>query len=297
MKPMAKVYLLDEQGEKFFGEGPCRLLEEIQSLGSLRSAASKQGMAYTKALKLLNRAEAALGYPLVTRAVGGKSGGGSVLTAEGEALLRKYKAYRAACQTETQRIFREVFGYGCVIMASGMGTRFGGNKLMADFRGEPMILRALEATEGLFAKRVVVTRHDDVAALCKEKNIPVVLHDLPGRNDTVYLGLEALGGDIPGCLFCPGDQPLLRRESVAAMVSLAAREPDKILRLSYGDRAGTPVLFPKGYFEELKALPSGKGGSTVIKKYPEQVRTVPARDETELMDVDTAEDLEKMLTI
>ena len=28
---------------------------------------------------------------------------------------------------------------GCVIMASGLETRFGGNKLMADFRGEPLI--------------------------------------------------------------------------------------------------------------------------------------------------------------
>ena len=28
---------------------------------------------------------------------------------------------------------------GCVIMASGLGTRFGGNKLMADFDGQPLI--------------------------------------------------------------------------------------------------------------------------------------------------------------
>ena len=27
---------------------------------------------------------------------------------------------------------------GCVIMASGVGSRFGGNKLMADFAGEPV---------------------------------------------------------------------------------------------------------------------------------------------------------------
>ena len=32
---------------------------------------------------------------------------------------------------------------GCVIMASGMGKRFGGNKLMADFGGKPMICRIL----------------------------------------------------------------------------------------------------------------------------------------------------------
>ena len=46
---------------------------------------------------------------------------------------------------------------GCVIMASGLGRRFGSNKLLADFGGEPMICRILDATEGIFRRRVVVT--------------------------------------------------------------------------------------------------------------------------------------------
>ena len=40
---------------------------------------------------------------------------------------------------------------GCVIMASGLGIRFGGNKLMADFCGKPMITQILDATEDLFS--------------------------------------------------------------------------------------------------------------------------------------------------
>jgi molybdenum cofactor cytidylyltransferase len=66
----------------------------------------------------------------------------------------------------------------CVIMASGLGTRFGGNKLTADFHGEPMILRAFKATEGIFEKRIVVTRHADVEALCRRHGIDCILHDL-----------------------------------------------------------------------------------------------------------------------
>ena len=100
---------------------------------------------------------------------------------------------------------------GCVIMASGLGKRFGGNKLMADFDGQPLICRALTVTDGLFSHRVVVTRHADVASLCHAQNVPVILHDKPFRNDTIRLGLDEVtrNGDISGCLFCPGDQPLL----------------------------------------------------------------------------------------
>lgn len=110
MEPMVKVYLMDEDGEKIFGEGPYRLLLETEKAGSLRHAASNMEMAYTKALKLLTRAEAALGYPLLTRATGGKSGGGSQLTPEGKELLAKYEVYRAKCKEANRRIYQEIFG-------------------------------------------------------------------------------------------------------------------------------------------------------------------------------------------
>ncbi len=175
-------------------------------------------------------------------------------------------------------------------MASGAGRRFGGNKLMADFRSEPMILRALAATEGLFERRVVVTRHADVAALCNMSGVDAILHDLPSRSDTVRLGLEAIGG-MDFCLFLPGDQPLLRRDTVAALLAAAQNAPEFIWRTSFSGVPGSPVLFPKWAFPELLSLPPGKGGGYIAKKYPERVRLLPVRDADELRDVDTPEDL------
>ena len=37
MKPALRVMLCDDAGERFFGEGPCRLLHLIEETGSLRS--------------------------------------------------------------------------------------------------------------------------------------------------------------------------------------------------------------------------------------------------------------------
>lgn len=84
-----------------------------------------------------------------------------------------------------------------MIMASGLGKRFGSNKLMADFNGKPLITRILSATDGpLFAARIVVTRSPEVESLCREREIPVLLHTMPYRNHTVKLGLSALLGKI-----------------------------------------------------------------------------------------------------
>lgn len=202
---------------------------------------------------------------------------------------------------------------GCVIMASGLGKRFGSpsgqNKLLTPLQGKPLIEHVLDTTSQVPSlHRIVVTRHEEVAALCSSKQIPVLVHDLPGRNDTVRLGLQALLETTPnlsGCMFVPGDQPLLRRESIETMMlsyfhmlkdqSQLTRDSFQmtapILRLHYGEQAGAPILFDQYYFPELLHLPEGKGGSVLTKKYPEQVHLIPAREAYELYDIDTPEDL------
>lgn len=292
MNAITRITFLDDNGEKFFGEGPARLLQGVEKYGSLRAAATSMEMAYSKALKLLKQAEDALGFSLTARTTGGKTGGGSTLTTEGKQWLQQYEAYRDACIKANQALYRQHFPkLGCVIMASGLGKRFGSNKLMADFHGEPLIQRALNVTDGLFAKRVVVTRHESVAALCRELGADVVLHDLPHRSDTVRLGLEALG-DLDACMFLPGDQPLLRRETVAMLLEIRKENPDRIIRPAYEDSEGSPVLFPAWAFPELKTLPEGKGGGVVIKNHPHEVYRASVFDPFELADADTPETLE-----
>ena len=184
---------------------------------------------------------------------------------------------------------------GCVIMASGLGTRFGGNKLMADFCGKPLLSWILDATDGLFARRVVVTRHRDVEHLCREREIEVVFHDLPHRSDTVRLGLEAIGDSLSACMFCPGDQPLLSRETLQTLLLAAAHEPDRIWQLSCGEAPASPVLFPQGFFKDLRCLPEGKGGRTLAKQHPNLLSFVPAANPAEGMDVDSPEALKQLV--
>ncbi len=206
----------------------------------------------------------------------------------------------------------KILPVGCVLMASGLAVRFGSNKLLADFGGQPMLCRAFAATATpLLAARVVVTRSPEVNALCAQAGIPAVLHTLPGRNDTVRLGLDALLAAHPelcGCLFLPGDQPLLRRESIEALVRAFSvqgqtqKETEReILRLAYRAETdpeptvGSPVLFGSGYFAALRSLPAGKGGGVLLRKYPERVQLVFAARREELMDVDDPNALEQLL--
>lgn len=189
-------------------------------------------------------------------------------------------------------IEKHEYQVGCVIMASGEGKRFGGDKLMASFGGKPMISWVLEATTDLFISRIVVTRNSEVLKFCDQENIKAIQHDCPGQNDTVRIGLENMPGHISGCVFCVSDQPFLTRSSIMRLLDAANKAPGKIWRVACGDRVGTPVYFPSSLFQELMELPEDKGGSVVIKKHQDMVETVQLQSEIELEDIDTKEDYE-----
>lgn len=109
MRPVIRVYLYDEKGERFFGDGPLRLLHLVEQTGSLRSAAQTMGMAYTKALHLLRHTESVLGFALTRRQIGGRGGGGSVLTEEAKAFMAKYENYREECVRADRERFARHF--------------------------------------------------------------------------------------------------------------------------------------------------------------------------------------------
>lgn len=82
---------IEIDGSKFFGPGPARLLELIQSEGSLSGAAKIMGMSYKKAWDLVTDLNARGQVPYVVSHKGGGNGGVAELTAKGEEVLNKFR--------------------------------------------------------------------------------------------------------------------------------------------------------------------------------------------------------------
>ena len=95
--------------EKSFGKGVYELMKKTQSFGSLSGAYKAMKMSNSKAWKILKRAEEDLDMPLVERISGGKDGGGSKLTQEGEELLEKYEKFIQEMNEYAGVRFKEIF--------------------------------------------------------------------------------------------------------------------------------------------------------------------------------------------
>lgn len=176
---------------------------------------------------------------------------------------------------------------GCVIMASGEGRRFGSNKMLADICGEPLIARTIDSVPCGF-DTVVSTRWSQVARICKDKHCPCVQHDGELRSQSIKAGLSwGLGRSWKGCLFLPGDQPLVSEESFEAMLGAFDESGrGRPVRLALNGEPSSPVLFPSYLFASLMRLEGKDGGGSILKQCTD-VKLVEARA-YELWDVDTA---------
>ena len=127
---------------------------------------------------------------------------------------------------------------GCVVLASGYGRRYGANKLAVSLEGRSLIQRALEAIPAeRLAKTVVVTQYEEIASCAKLFHFTVINNEHPefGISQSLRLGLAALD-DCDGVLFTVADQPLLRRESITALLDLWSKQPEKIAAMSSARR-------------------------------------------------------------
>ena len=109
MEQRCKVYLVNAQGEKFFGRGPAELLEKVDELGSLHRAAKQMYLSYSKAVKLIHAAEQGFGFPLLITETGGRGGGGSILTDDARRVIAQFRAYEGDVQAAAAQRFPQYF--------------------------------------------------------------------------------------------------------------------------------------------------------------------------------------------
>lgn len=91
-----------------FGDGKADLLEAVDHLGSLRSAAQSMGMSYRYAWGLLRELDTAAGFKFLEH-----SGDGPRtnlrLTPAGRCFIDDYRRFRAPLDTAVEKAFRRTF--------------------------------------------------------------------------------------------------------------------------------------------------------------------------------------------
>ena len=104
-----ELHMQLEQEEPFFSARLKLLLYLIADTQNMRTACACSGVAHSKAWDMINRLEQNLGYSVVERQRGGKSGGSTRLTKQGEEFLTAYHDFEQTVHRFTQEEFRKRF--------------------------------------------------------------------------------------------------------------------------------------------------------------------------------------------
>ncbi|GAB3522817.1 winged helix-turn-helix domain-containing protein [Emticicia fontis] len=105
MKVAGTIWIESADGaERYLGKGRIQLMELIIEHGSISKAAQAMNMSYKRAWDLITSMNTQSDKPLVITQVGGKQGGGAMVSDEG---LKAIKAYKALQQRFDEFIKQE----------------------------------------------------------------------------------------------------------------------------------------------------------------------------------------------
>jgi molybdenum cofactor cytidylyltransferase len=193
---------------------------------------------------------------------------------------------------------------GAVVLAAGLSRRFGSAKLLAQWRGRPIISYVIETVaaareEGLLTAVVVIHRPDDTETpgLARKLGIEPHINTRPahGMASSLLLGLNALTSErwqpLEGALVVMGDQPLLRLDVIRRLLGASSPSLD-LVRPAYADAPevpGHPVLVHRRLWDRARSL-AGDQGFRVLATW-NNVRVGTIQVDGTNPDVDTPEDL------
>ncbi len=196
---------------------------------------------------------------------------------------------------------------GLVLLASGSGKRFGGNKLLADLGGMPLSVRAFTTLReaGLMLeqhgiKTILFPVTADgaveraIAAAAGEGPAEVRFIHNPGAAEGMAASVRcgASAASREGCgsiLFFAADQPFFPAEDISRLVRefLAS---GKRMACAYSDHPANPALFRADMLEELLSLKGDTGPRKLLAQRAADVHHYVVSDR-KLVDIDTQEDL------
>jgi len=184
-----------------------------------------------------------------------------------------------------------------VILAAGGSERLGEPKQLLQWHEEPFLVHiAHTALEAGLAPLILVTGADNqrVEAAVRELPMKIVFNSrwAQGQSTSMKTGLLALPEDCQAVMFLLSDQPQITSRLIRQLIERYKVNRAPITAPKVGSQRGNPVIFGYETFHALRRVTGDQGGRAILEQF--EVDWLPWEDEQILLDVDDAEDLEKL---
>ncbi len=184
-----------------------------------------------------------------------------------------------------------------ILLAAGMSSRFGRNKLLEELNGRTIIESVLaNCLRSKVDSTVVVLgyEHLRIKQAISQYDCTVILNPgfQEGQSSSVKAGLREIYDSNEAVLITPGDVPLVTHEQINALIGNYRKHGSKIAVTAHKGKTGHPILFDNSLFNEISRISEGGHGlKEVITRHKDQIAKVEVDSEGVLLDIDTEEEL------
>lgn len=192
---------------------------------------------------------------------------------------------------------------GAVVLAAGLSSRMnGGNKLLEEINGIPIIIHTLQNIAESKVKTItLVVGHnaEPIRTILSEANltdIHIVLCPTyaMGLSHSLKTGIAALPSYIEGAIICLADMPFVKSDDIDHLIAaFSPAENHLIVIPTHQGRRGNPILCGKEIFPHIMKLEGDKGASQIWPHYEKSIREVEMTHEGIFTDIDSLDDLSK----
>ena len=181
-----------------------------------------------------------------------------------------------------------------IVLAAGMSTRMGENKLLVRVAGESLLRRVAGRVIAAGLEPVIVVLGHDADRAREElaglRCEALMNHDYArGVATSSRVGVEAVGHRAGAAIVVLGDMPLVTTEMIRTLIERYRTTGVPLVVSDYGGVKAPPMLYDRSLFAELLAMDGGGCGQRVLKRHRASAAVVSWPAEA-LIDVDVPAD-------
>ncbi len=183
-----------------------------------------------------------------------------------------------------------------LVLAAGLSTRMGRNKMTLPWKGRTIIGTVVEALlQGGVSDILVVTGggREDVRTALKAYPVRTIFNPNYTNGEMLgsyQAGLAAMPEDSLGALITLGDQPQIQPETVRSVLEKWSANPEKIVMPSIHMRRGHPWMLPRRLWPDVIELKSPLTMRDFLRSHENDIMYVMVGTESILADIDTPDD-------
>lgn len=186
-------------------------------------------------------------------------------------------------------------------MAAGGSSRMGTSKQLLQWKGKTLIENIIDTASAVNKVEIAVVlgaKHEQIEPKLTPYQIQIIHNPdwYKGLGNSIACGVRHIMAfnEVDAIMIVLTDQPLITNNDLELLIANYEPNSKSIVATKYKDTSiGVPAIFDRFYFQQLTQLEGDKGAKSLIRAYPERVKTVTIAND--LLDVDTEEAYQRLI--